>query len=80
MEMHMQQSRGTCRDGQGARKAEWRHKTLAIMAARLIDHIDLHTTQRNHTIAVHLIIHTRVDKGVRTYVQYPKNGPGWAML
>eukprot|EP00959_Pyramimonas_sp_CCMP1952_P023367 491454-Pyramimonas_sp.AAC.1 len=39
--------------------------------------MDLHKTQRNHTSAVHLSIHTRVDKGVRTYVQSPKNGPAW---
>eukprot|EP00959_Pyramimonas_sp_CCMP1952_P072134 1506652-Pyramimonas_sp.AAC.1 len=48
--------------GQGAQKAEWRNKTLAIIAARLIDHMDLHRTQRHHTSAVHLSIHTRVDK------------------
>eukprot|EP00959_Pyramimonas_sp_CCMP1952_P175297 3663363-Pyramimonas_sp.AAC.1 len=63
--------------GQGAPKAEWRNKTLAIMTAMLIDHMDLHKTQRNHTSAVHLSIHTRLDKGVRTYVQSPKNGPEW---
>eukprot|EP00959_Pyramimonas_sp_CCMP1952_P313665 6565621-Pyramimonas_sp.AAC.1 len=60
---------------QGAQKVEWRNKTLAIMAARLIDPMDLRRTQRNHTSAAHLRIHTRVDKGVRTYVQSPKNGP-----
>eukprot|EP00959_Pyramimonas_sp_CCMP1952_P121043 2530772-Pyramimonas_sp.AAC.1 len=37
--------------------------------------MDLHRTQRNHASSVHLSIHTRVDKGVRTFVQYPKNGP-----
>eukprot|EP00959_Pyramimonas_sp_CCMP1952_P409461 8581251-Pyramimonas_sp.AAC.1 len=37
--------------------------------------MDLHKTQRNHTSAVHLSIHIRVAKGVRTYVQSPKNGP-----
>eukprot|EP00959_Pyramimonas_sp_CCMP1952_P291569 6098512-Pyramimonas_sp.AAC.1 len=46
------------------------------MAARLIVQMDLHKTQRNHTSAVHLSPRTRVDKGVRTYVQSPKNGPG----
>eukprot|EP00959_Pyramimonas_sp_CCMP1952_P270235 5648721-Pyramimonas_sp.AAC.1 len=51
--------------GQGAQKAEWRNKTLAIM------------TTRNHTSAVHLSIHTRVEKGVRTNVQSPKNDPEW---
>eukprot|EP00959_Pyramimonas_sp_CCMP1952_P076564 1600017-Pyramimonas_sp.AAC.1 len=61
--------------GQGAQKAEWRNKTLAIMTARLIDQMDLHTTQRNHTSAAHPSIHTRVDKGARTDVQSPKNGP-----
>eukprot|EP00959_Pyramimonas_sp_CCMP1952_P182241 3810286-Pyramimonas_sp.AAC.1 len=35
----------------------------------------LDKTQRNHASAVHLSIHTRVDKGVRTYVRSPKNGP-----
>eukprot|EP00959_Pyramimonas_sp_CCMP1952_P292607 6119815-Pyramimonas_sp.AAC.1 len=39
--------------------------------------MDLHKTQRNHTSAVHLSIHTRVDEGARTYVQSPKNGPEW---
>eukprot|EP00959_Pyramimonas_sp_CCMP1952_P024006 503253-Pyramimonas_sp.AAC.1 len=63
--------------GQGAQRAEWRNKTLAIMTARLIDQTDLHKTQINHTSAVHLSIHTRVDQGVRTYVQSPKNGPEW---
>eukprot|EP00959_Pyramimonas_sp_CCMP1952_P362924 7599954-Pyramimonas_sp.AAC.1 len=63
--------------GQGAQKAEWRDKTLAIMIARLIDQMDVHQTQRNHTSAVHLSIHTRVDKGARTYVQSSKNGPEW---
>eukprot|EP00959_Pyramimonas_sp_CCMP1952_P229376 4796054-Pyramimonas_sp.AAC.1 len=63
--------------GQGAQKADWRNKTLAIMTARLIDQMHLHKTHRNHTSAVHLSIHTRVDKGVRTYVQYVKNGPEW---
>eukprot|EP00959_Pyramimonas_sp_CCMP1952_P394326 8262490-Pyramimonas_sp.AAC.1 len=47
------------------------------MAARLIDQIDVLISQRNQTSAVHLSIHTRVDKGVRTYVQSPKNGPDW---
>eukprot|EP00959_Pyramimonas_sp_CCMP1952_P050412 1053423-Pyramimonas_sp.AAC.1 len=37
--------------GQGAQKAEWRNKALAIMTARLIDHMDLHKTQRNHASA-----------------------------
>eukprot|EP00959_Pyramimonas_sp_CCMP1952_P280773 5868814-Pyramimonas_sp.AAC.1 len=50
------------------------NKTLAIMTARLIDQTDLHKTKRNHTSAVHLSIHTRVDQGARTYVQSPKNG------
>eukprot|EP00959_Pyramimonas_sp_CCMP1952_P071796 1499679-Pyramimonas_sp.AAC.1 len=36
---------------QGAQKAEWRDKTPANMTARLIDHMDLHKTQRNHTSA-----------------------------
>eukprot|EP00959_Pyramimonas_sp_CCMP1952_P146616 3068959-Pyramimonas_sp.AAC.1 len=57
--------------------ADWRKKTLAIMTARLIDQIDLHNTKRNHTSAVHLGIHARVDKGARTYVQSPKNGLEW---
>eukprot|EP00959_Pyramimonas_sp_CCMP1952_P459769 9478778-Pyramimonas_sp.AAC.1 len=39
--------------------------------------MDLHETQRDHASAVHLSIHTRVDKGVRAYVQSPKNGPEW---
>eukprot|EP00959_Pyramimonas_sp_CCMP1952_P164073 3430406-Pyramimonas_sp.AAC.1 len=63
--------------GQGAQKAKWRNKTLAIMTARLIDHMNVNKTQRNHTSAVHLSIHTRVDNGVRTYVRSPKNGPEW---
>eukprot|EP00959_Pyramimonas_sp_CCMP1952_P204791 4282325-Pyramimonas_sp.AAC.1 len=63
--------------GQGAQKAECRDKTLAIMAARLMNHMHLHKTQRNHTNAVHLSIHTRDDKGARTHVQYPKTGPEW---
>eukprot|EP00959_Pyramimonas_sp_CCMP1952_P331518 6942160-Pyramimonas_sp.AAC.1 len=37
----------------------------------------LHKTQRNHTSAVHLSVHSRVDRGARTYVQFPKNGPEW---
>eukprot|EP00959_Pyramimonas_sp_CCMP1952_P227897 4765272-Pyramimonas_sp.AAC.1 len=65
------------RRGQCAQKAEWRNKTLAIMTARLIDQMGLHETQRNHISAVHLSIHTRVDKGARNYVQSPKNGPEW---
>eukprot|EP00959_Pyramimonas_sp_CCMP1952_P211362 4423646-Pyramimonas_sp.AAC.1 len=63
--------------GQGAQKAERRNKTLAIMTAILIDPVELHKTNRNHTSAVHRSIHTRVDKGARTYVQSPKNGPEW---
>eukprot|EP00959_Pyramimonas_sp_CCMP1952_P430092 9007966-Pyramimonas_sp.AAC.1 len=47
--------------GQGAQKTDWRNKTPAITTAS----------------AVHLNIQTRVDKGVRTYVQSPKNGPEW---
>eukprot|EP00959_Pyramimonas_sp_CCMP1952_P416264 8721393-Pyramimonas_sp.AAC.1 len=39
--------------------------------------MDLHKTQRKHTGAAHVRIHTRVDRGVRTYVQSPKNGPEW---
>eukprot|EP00959_Pyramimonas_sp_CCMP1952_P264273 5526589-Pyramimonas_sp.AAC.1 len=39
--------------------------------------MDLHKTRRNHASAVHLSIHTRVDKGYQTYVQSPKNGPEW---
>eukprot|EP00959_Pyramimonas_sp_CCMP1952_P426243 8927470-Pyramimonas_sp.AAC.1 len=39
--------------------------------------MDLHKTQRNHTRAVHLSIHTPVDKGARTYVRSPKDGPEW---
>eukprot|EP00959_Pyramimonas_sp_CCMP1952_P042557 889617-Pyramimonas_sp.AAC.1 len=34
-------------------------------------------TQTNHASAVHLSIRARVDNGVRTYVQSPKNGPEW---
>eukprot|EP00959_Pyramimonas_sp_CCMP1952_P066133 1380733-Pyramimonas_sp.AAC.1 len=63
--------------GQGAQKAEWRNETLAVMTARLIDQVELYKTQRNHASAAHLKIHTRVDKGARTYVQSPKNGPEW---
>eukprot|EP00959_Pyramimonas_sp_CCMP1952_P170633 3565813-Pyramimonas_sp.AAC.1 len=63
--------------GQGAQKAEWRNKTLAIMTASLIDQMNFRMTQRNHTSAVHRSIHSRVDKGVRTCVQSPKNGPEW---
>eukprot|EP00959_Pyramimonas_sp_CCMP1952_P327731 6861299-Pyramimonas_sp.AAC.1 len=37
--------------GQGAQNAGWCNKTLAIMTARLIDQMDLHKTQRNHTSA-----------------------------
>eukprot|EP00959_Pyramimonas_sp_CCMP1952_P362235 7586443-Pyramimonas_sp.AAC.1 len=61
--------------GQGAQKVEWRNRTLAIMTARLIDHMDSYKTQRHLTSAVHPSTHTRVDKGARTYVQSPKNGP-----
>eukprot|EP00959_Pyramimonas_sp_CCMP1952_P266342 5568283-Pyramimonas_sp.AAC.1 len=32
--------------GQGAQKAEWRDNTLAIMTARLIGQIDLHTIKK----------------------------------
>eukprot|EP00959_Pyramimonas_sp_CCMP1952_P131323 2745879-Pyramimonas_sp.AAC.1 len=56
------------RYGQGAQKADWRNKTLAIMTAILIDQMDLHKAKRNHTSAVHLSIQTRVNKGARTYV------------
>eukprot|EP00959_Pyramimonas_sp_CCMP1952_P352290 7381166-Pyramimonas_sp.AAC.1 len=63
--------------GQGAQKAEWPNMTLAIIAARLIDQVDLQKSQRKHTRAVHLSIHTRVDNGVRTYVQSPRTGPEW---
>eukprot|EP00959_Pyramimonas_sp_CCMP1952_P222901 4659995-Pyramimonas_sp.AAC.1 len=65
------------RRGQGAQKAEWRNKTLAIMTTRLIDQMDLHKTQRNHASAAHLSIPTRVDKGIRTNVRSPKHGPAW---
>eukprot|EP00959_Pyramimonas_sp_CCMP1952_P064321 1343341-Pyramimonas_sp.AAC.1 len=50
------------------------------MTARLVDHMDLHKTQRNRTHAVHLRIHARVDKGARAYVQYPKNGHEWGQV
>eukprot|EP00959_Pyramimonas_sp_CCMP1952_P439609 9203165-Pyramimonas_sp.AAC.1 len=63
--------------GQGAQKAEWRNQFLAILTARLFDHMDLHQTQRKQTRAVHLSSHTRVDKGARTCFQSPMNGPGW---
>eukprot|EP00959_Pyramimonas_sp_CCMP1952_P215229 4503344-Pyramimonas_sp.AAC.1 len=63
--------------GHGAHWAEWRNKPIAIMTARLIHQIDNHQTQRTHTSVVHLRAHTRVDKGARTYVQSPKNGPHW---
>eukprot|EP00959_Pyramimonas_sp_CCMP1952_P265966 5560867-Pyramimonas_sp.AAC.1 len=66
--------------GQGAQDAEWRNKTLGIMTARLLAPMDLHRTQRNRTSAVHLSIHTPADKGVRTYVQSPKNGPEWGRV
>eukprot|EP00959_Pyramimonas_sp_CCMP1952_P158114 3306522-Pyramimonas_sp.AAC.1 len=39
------------RHGQRAQKAEWRNKMLTIMAARLIDQMDLHKPRRNHTSA-----------------------------
>eukprot|EP00959_Pyramimonas_sp_CCMP1952_P433209 9071807-Pyramimonas_sp.AAC.1 len=39
------------------------------------DHHEEH--RRSHTRAVHLSVHNRVDKGVRTYVQSPKTGPQW---
>eukprot|EP00959_Pyramimonas_sp_CCMP1952_P021429 451973-Pyramimonas_sp.AAC.1 len=42
--------------------------------------MELHKTKRNHTSAVHLSIHTRFDKGARTYVQSPKNGPEWGRV
>eukprot|EP00959_Pyramimonas_sp_CCMP1952_P166603 3482117-Pyramimonas_sp.AAC.2 len=61
--------------GQGAQKAKWRNKTLAIMTAGLIDQMDLHKAHRSHTGAVHLSIHIRIYKGARTYVQSPKHGP-----
>eukprot|EP00959_Pyramimonas_sp_CCMP1952_P303933 6360669-Pyramimonas_sp.AAC.1 len=67
-------------DKEGAQKAEWWTEALAIMTAWLIDQMDLHKTHRSHTSAVHLSIHTRVDKGVRTYVQSPKNGPYWGHI
>eukprot|EP00959_Pyramimonas_sp_CCMP1952_P365147 7646237-Pyramimonas_sp.AAC.1 len=63
--------------GQGAQMAERRNKTIAIVAARLVDHANHHQTLRNHISAVHLSAHTRVDKGFRTYVQSPENGPQW---
>eukprot|EP00959_Pyramimonas_sp_CCMP1952_P404262 8471054-Pyramimonas_sp.AAC.1 len=63
--------------GQAAQTAELRNTTLAIMTASLIDQMDLHKTQRDHTHVVNLSIHTRVGKGVRTCVQSPKNGPEW---
>eukprot|EP00959_Pyramimonas_sp_CCMP1952_P453232 9467893-Pyramimonas_sp.AAC.1 len=47
------------------------------MTARPIGQIDHHKAQRNHTSAAHLSVRARVDKGVRTYVQSPKNGPEW---
>eukprot|EP00959_Pyramimonas_sp_CCMP1952_P344013 7205568-Pyramimonas_sp.AAC.1 len=37
----------------------------------------LHKTKRSHTSAVHLRIHTRVDKRARPYAQSPKSGPEW---
>eukprot|EP00959_Pyramimonas_sp_CCMP1952_P089538 1873150-Pyramimonas_sp.AAC.1 len=39
--------------------------------------MDSHKTRGNHSSAAHLNIHTRVDKGARTYVQSPKHGPEW---
>eukprot|EP00959_Pyramimonas_sp_CCMP1952_P349946 7332102-Pyramimonas_sp.AAC.1 len=44
------------------------------MTARLMDEIDCHKTTRIISSAVHLSVDTRVDKGARTYVQFPKNG------
>eukprot|EP00959_Pyramimonas_sp_CCMP1952_P178121 3723033-Pyramimonas_sp.AAC.1 len=40
--------------GQVAQKAEWRNKTLATMAAMLIDQMDSHKTKINQPSAVHL--------------------------
>eukprot|EP00959_Pyramimonas_sp_CCMP1952_P291660 6100273-Pyramimonas_sp.AAC.1 len=42
--------------------------------------MDLHKTQRNHTRDGHLSVHIRVDKGARTYVQFPKNGSEWDLV
>ena len=63
--------------GHNAARAEWRNKTLATLTARLIDQIDKHKPPRQEKSVVHLSVHTRIDKGVKTYVQSPKNGPQW---
>ena len=63
--------------GHNALRAEWRNKTLATLTARLIDQIDKHRSPRHEKSVVHLSVHTRTDKGVKTYVQSPKNGPQW---
>eukprot|EP00959_Pyramimonas_sp_CCMP1952_P418071 8759124-Pyramimonas_sp.AAC.1 len=38
-------------------------------------HHDSHKTKRNHTSAVHLSVHARVEQIFRTHFQSPKNGP-----
>eukprot|EP00959_Pyramimonas_sp_CCMP1952_P133195 2784650-Pyramimonas_sp.AAC.1 len=45
--------------GQGAQKAEWRNRASAIMAARLMDQLDFHETQRNHARGAPQHPHTR---------------------
>eukprot|EP00959_Pyramimonas_sp_CCMP1952_P296458 6201807-Pyramimonas_sp.AAC.1 len=44
--------------GQGAQKAEWRNKTLAIMTARLTDQINSHKT-REIAQALHTPVSTQ---------------------
>ena len=63
--------------GQTAARAEFRHKVLRILRARLLDQVDNKNTRRHNRCMVHLSVHTRVDKQARTYVQPPKNGPSW---
>eukprot|EP00959_Pyramimonas_sp_CCMP1952_P208764 4366692-Pyramimonas_sp.AAC.1 len=83
--MHAPKCRGGARrveheldwHGRGAQEAEWRNKTFAIMTARLIDQTDLHNTHRKHTSDVHFSVHTRLDKGARTYVLSPQKDPEW---
>eukprot|EP00959_Pyramimonas_sp_CCMP1952_P334829 7011526-Pyramimonas_sp.AAC.1 len=58
------------------RRQDGATKLLAVMTATLINHM-FYPRQINHTSAVHLTIHTRVDGGARTNVQSPKNGPAW---
>ena len=63
--------------GHDTAHAEFRHKTLMILTARLLDQIDSKSTIRTERHITLLSVHTRADKNATTYKKTPRNGPQW---